>query len=112
MIKKITTQTLFDWYSIKKKMIVLDTLPAISYLKGHLPNAINIVSDDIILEAPRLLDDKYIPIVVYCANSRCKRAGLYADRLIKLGYSEVLHYEEGKAGWVQAGYELEQMENK
>ena len=86
---------------------LVDTLPASAFESGHLPGAINIVSDDILEQAPKRLPDRRAPIVVYCASDTCRRAGLSAERLESLGYSRIFHYEGGKKDWTAAGLPLE-----
>ncbi|MEA3252936.1 MAG: rhodanese-like domain-containing protein [Pseudomonadota bacterium] len=103
----IDTETLQDWQSSSQDFILVDTLPGDTFAEGHLPGAINIVSDDILDEASRRLPDKQVPIVVYCASEDCKRASLAADRLAHLGYTGVYHYVGGKRAWLAEGLSLE-----
>lgn len=107
----IDTTTLRDWQSQGRDFTLVDTLPADTFVKGHLPGAINIVSDDILDEAPTRLPDKQATIVVYCASEHCKRAGLSAGRLASLGYRRIHHYVGGKKAWVAAGLPLENQES-
>lgn len=103
----IDTATLRNWQVQHQDFILVDTLPAESFAKGHLPGAINIVSDDIIDEAAGRLPDKDATVVVYCASENCKRAGRAAERLANLGYHRVLHYVGGKKAWQVEGLPLE-----
>lgn len=103
----IDIATLGDWQARGQDFILVDTLPADTFAKGHLPGAINIVSDNILEEASERLPDKQASIVVYCASESCKRAGLSAERLSSLGYSRILHYVGGKKAWVAAGLPLQ-----
>ncbi|MBU6469186.1 MAG: rhodanese-like domain-containing protein [Gammaproteobacteria bacterium] len=103
----IDANTLRTWQLQRREFILVDTLPAESFAKGHLPDAINIVSDDILQQAPDRLPDKQALIVVYCASATCKRAGLSAERLARLGYNQVHHFVGGKRDWVAAGFPLE-----
>lgn len=103
----IDTATLRDWQRQHRDFTLVDTLPAESFAKGHLPGATNIVSDDIRDEAPRRLPDKQATLVVYCASENCKRAGLSAERLAGLGYTEVYHYVGGKRAWLAEDLSLE-----
>ncbi|MBB3189847.1 rhodanese-like domain-containing protein [Halomonas cerina] len=48
----IDTATLHDWQRRHRDFTLVDTLPAEAFAKGHLPGAINIVSDDIMDAAP------------------------------------------------------------
>jgi len=45
-------------------------------------------------------------IVVYCASAACRRAGLSAERLEQLGYTQVFHFVGRKRNWVSAGFPL------
>lgn len=103
----IDTKTLHDWQARGQDFILVDTLPVDTFARGHLPGAINIVSDDILDEAPRRLPDRQATIVVYCASEDCKRAGRAAERLASLGYTEVYHYVGGKRAWVAEGLSLD-----
>lgn len=103
----IDTDTLRDWQRQRQDFTLVDTLPADVFAEGHLPGAINIVSDDILDEAPTRLPDRQATIVVYCASESCKRAGLAAERLASLGYRRIVHYEGGKKAWVATGLPLE-----
>ena len=87
---------------------LVEALPASYYDDGHLPGAINIPHTEVRELAPSLLPDKDAQIVVYCADERCPNSGIAAHVLIKLGYSDVRTYPEGKADWVEAGLPLEQ----
>lgn len=103
----IDTATLRDWLSRHRDFTLVDTLPAETFAKGHLPGAINIVSDDILDEASRRLPDKQANIVVYCASESCKRAGRAAELLASLDYTEIYHYIGGKQAWLAEGLSLE-----
>lgn len=103
----IDTVTLRGWQRQHRHITLVDTLPADTFAKGRLPGAINIVSDDILDEAPRRLPDKQTTIIVYCASENCKRAGHAAERLAHLGYTEVYHYVGGIKAWLAEGLSLE-----
>lgn len=92
----IDTETLRDGQLQGRKFFLVDTLPEQSFARGHLPGAINIVSDDILQRAPDVLPDRNAPVVVYCASAACKRAG----------YTQVHHFVGGKKIWVGAGLPL------
>ena len=83
--------------------VLVDTLPAEVFARGHLPGAVNIRSDDTLERAPQMLPDRNAEIVVYCASPRCNRAEKTAPRLEILGYTRVRHFEGGKEAWRDAG---------
>lgn len=107
MTKHISREELKAKMDRGEDFILIDTLPAAAFEKGHLPGAIHIVSDNIIAEAPRRIPDKDTEIVVYCANTACKRSEKSAERLESLGYTNVTDYVEGKADWSDGGLPLE-----
>jgi len=106
VIAKISREALVAELRRDEALVLVDTLPASAYHNGHLPGAINILSDDILEQAPRRLPDRNVPIVVYCASGPCRRSDRAAERLLRLGYTNIRDYHEGKADWVAAGLPL------
>jgi rhodanese-related sulfurtransferase len=86
---------------------VVETLRAEHFADGHLPGAIHLHFDDVDERAPELIPDLSTPIVTYCSNERCRNSDIAAGRLVKLGYSNVRRYVEGKQDWVENGLPLE-----
>jgi len=107
MVARITREELEDKLDRGDVFVLVDTLPQTAYRKHHLPQAINIPSDDIIAMAPRLIPDRQTDIVVYCANGPCRRSDLAAERLAALGYANVRDYHEGRRDWQAAGLPVE-----
>ena len=88
-------------------VIVVEALPATYYEDAHLPTAINIPYTDVPALAPALLPDKDAAIVAYCSNAACPDSGIAQAQLVKLGYTNVRKYAEGKQDWSEAGLPLE-----
>ncbi|TYB49649.1 rhodanese-like domain-containing protein [Actinomadura chibensis] len=95
-------------------VVVVDTMPPAYYAKEHLPGARNIpgfpyerAAESTDEHAPRVLPDKSVPVVVYCANVPCRNSGLVGARLLELGYRDVRKYREGIEDWVAAGLPTE-----
>jgi len=82
---------------------VVDALGGDYYAKQHLPGAIALVEADVERLAPILLPDKTAAIVTYCSNEACPNSQQVANRLARLGYTNVRKYREGIQDWVQAG---------
>ncbi|AOU98850.1 hypothetical protein BI364_13565 [Acidihalobacter yilgarnensis] len=108
MARKISCDELAELVNNTQDFVLIDTLPRSAFEEGHLPSAINIVSDEILTRAPREVPDREKRIVVYCASAVCQRAGLAAERLESLGYTNVFHYVEGKRDWADNGHALEE----
>jgi rhodanese-related sulfurtransferase len=88
-------------------LVLVDALGPISYGAAHLPGAINIPPDRVDALAERRIPDLDAPVVVYCANPSCESSVEVAQRLVELGYRNVLHYAAGKEDWKAAGLPLE-----
>jgi rhodanese-related sulfurtransferase len=86
---------------------LVEALPESYYNTGHLPGALNLPHEEVDALAPALLPDKTAPIVVYCASHTCQNSDIAANRLVKLGYTNVRTYHEGKQDWLEAGLPLE-----
>lgn len=48
--------------------------------------------------------DRDAKVVVYCLSGPMGHVA--ADKLVKLGYTNVLHFEGGMAAWVRSGHQL------
>jgi rhodanese-related sulfurtransferase len=86
---------------------LVDALPASYYAKAHLPGALNLVESDVEARAAELLPDKDAVIVTYCSNEACGNSQAVANRLQKLGYTNVRKYREGIQDWAEAGNRIE-----
>lgn len=83
----------------KDDFILLETLPKDSFEEGHLPGAKNLPVDDIDNRASKFIPSKDTEVVVYCASSDCNASEKAAEKLVKLGYTNVIDYPGGKADW-------------
>lgn len=91
-------------------VVVVDALPETYYAQQHLPTAVNLVEAEVVALAPVLLPDKDAAIVTYCSNAACGNSQAVANRLEKLGYTNVRKYREGIQDWVEAGLPVETSE--
>ncbi|PSQ84180.1 MAG: rhodanese-like domain-containing protein [Bacteroidetes bacterium QH_2_63_10] len=85
--------------------VVINTLPREAHEAKHIPGSINVPTDDID-QVETLVPNKDEQIVVYCANADCTASPTAAQTLEEMGYTNVLDFEDGYAGWRQAGYPL------
>lgn len=86
---------------------VVETLAAAYFESGHLPGAINIPHTEVAELAPARLPDRGAPIVTYCSNASCQNSSVVQEKLIKLGYTNVRKYAEGKQDWEASGLPLQ-----
>jgi rhodanese-related sulfurtransferase len=103
----ITREALWEKIQSGEQFVLVDAFSPISYAGSHLPGAINIPPASVDERAPRRIPDRDAEIVVYCASLDCDSSHLVAEKLLALGYRNVLHYAEGKRDWVAAGLPLE-----
>jgi rhodanese-related sulfurtransferase len=109
MTRKITRDEIVDLLAAGEPFQLVETLRAEHFEQGHLPGAVHIYFEDVEERAPELLTDKDALIVTYCSNTACQNSRIAAEKLAKLGYTDVRRYEEGKQDWTEAGLELEVM---
>lgn len=85
--------------------VVINTLSKEAHEAKHIPGSINVPTDDMD-QVEMLVPNKDEQIVVYCANADCTASPAAAQTLEEMGYTNVLDFEDGYAGWRQAGYPL------
>lgn len=101
-----------DCASLQRKLehgdefLLVDALPPMSYAHSHLPGAINLPPERVnVATTKRIAKDA--EIVVYCANPECESSVETAERLVALGFTNVLHYPGGKNEWRESELPLE-----
>lgn len=88
-----------------KKVTLLDANGSESFLKGHLPGAVDFEASKADL-AKVLPADKGALIVAYCGGPKCGAWKGAAAAAAKLGYTNVQHFAGGLSGWKEAGEQL------
>ncbi|MBX9590595.1 MAG: rhodanese-like domain-containing protein [Hyphomonadaceae bacterium] len=107
MARTISRQDLKAKIDDKAPIVILEALPESSYLKGHLPGALNVPHERVRELVPGLVPDQTTAIVTYCASATCRNSHIAADTLRAMGYTNVEVYAEGKQDWVEAGLPLD-----
>jgi rhodanese-related sulfurtransferase len=93
---------------MRRNASIVEVLPEPNFREGHLPGAINVPFDEAFDEhVQSAIPDKNVPVVVYCADSRCRLSPQAAERLDRLGYTKVFDYTAGKADWQKASLQTE-----
>jgi rhodanese-related sulfurtransferase len=87
--------------------VLVDALSPISFAGVHLPGAVNVPPDRVDSLAELRIPDRETEVVVYCQNWDCDSSVEVAERLVALGYRNVLHYAGGKDDWREGGLPLE-----
>lgn len=105
-MKTITAKELKKKLDGKKDFILIDVLSKESFDAKHIPGSINIPVGEIEQNAPKEFPDKGKEIIVYCASESCQASPNAARKLKEMGYKNVVDFEEGLAGWKEAGYKF------
>jgi rhodanese-related sulfurtransferase len=97
------------WTRIERggDFVLVDALPPLAYAGAHLPGAVNIPPERVDALAARRIPHPDVEVVVYCAGPTCESSVEVGERLVALGYTNVLHYSGGKQDWREAGLPLE-----
>lgn len=84
----------------KNQVTTFDVNSHQSWLKAHVPGAMNI--DPVRYEENDLPGDKDVALVFYCSNPLCMKAPNAARRAKSLGHNNVQVMSAGIRGWLAA----------
>ncbi len=91
------------------KAIILDARSG-KYDDGYrIPGAQSLNSQSSAEEIAKVIPNKDTLVVTYCSNLQCPAGKALAVHLKKLGYTNVLEYPEGIAGWRAGGGDVHKM---
>lgn len=108
MAFKLDAQQVNLLLETNRPITLIEALPEKYYRKEHLPGAINLPHDVTDGQIRETLPDQNAEIVVYCANGPCQNSDLLSNRLLAMGYLNTVDFHEGKEGWKQAEFPLEE----
>ena len=92
----------------RRNALVIDALPEEMYNKKHIKGAINLPANKrwneeefkkLIHMKKMSIKNKQIPIIVYCYNLKCNAAIKVIHKLNKMGYYNIVHFEDGISSW-------------
>ena len=101
----IDARTLRDRLSSDDRPILVNALAREGFDEARIPGSINIPASDAVRVAPDLLA-KDQPIVVYCSSHSCTASPTLAQKLVDLGFSEVIDFEGGIDEWEREGFPM------
>lgn len=106
MSKKITRDELMRMISSGTKFKLVDVLDRSHFAKEHIQGAISLPVNEIEKKASKILK-KEDSIVVYCASFDCQASTMAAEKLLSMGYKNVLDYKGGLKDYKEANLPLE-----
>lgn len=106
-MKTITRSEIQQLLDSGAPVTLVETLRPEHFAMGHLPGAVHLGHEEVAERAAEVLPDKDALIVTYCSNTACRNSGVAQAQLVRLGYTDVRKYAEGKDDWEAAGLPLE-----
>ena len=106
-MKTISAEDLKKKIDSKEDFEFVDVLSKDNYEAKHIPGSKSIPVDEIEERAETELSDKNKEVIVYCASTECQASPRAAKKLEEMGYTNVVDFESGLAGWQDAGYDFE-----
>ncbi len=106
MLRTVTTKGLKALMDMEEDFILLNVLDRKVYELEHIPGSINIPFLEVVSAAPLFLR-KHKTIIVYCIGPMCTASETIAERLVEMGYTDVIRYTGGREEWRKAGHRLE-----
>ncbi len=107
MVKSISREQVCASIKLKDDVVLVEAFPEKYYNDAHLPGAIQMDYSEVGEKAEKLIIDKDVKIVVYCASTECQNSTKASRHLDSLGYKNVYEYVEGKQDWIEAGLPVE-----
>lgn len=109
MAKTITTEELKQKIDAGQTPYLIDVLAPESYAARHVPTARHLRKGPDFVERfeKEMGATKDAEIIVYCSSNTCTASVISSEQLEAAGYTNVVHYKDGLAGWKNAGYEFE-----
>jgi rhodanese-related sulfurtransferase len=106
-MRTISVKELNEKLNSDEKFKLIDVLSKDSFDAQHIPKSINIPGSELEERAPKDLPNKDEEIIVYCASKTCQASPNAARKLEEMGYTNVIDFEDGLAGWQDVGYKFE-----
>lgn len=104
--KTIDARELRERLASDDRPVLVNALAREAFDEQRIPGSISIPASDAVRIAPDLLA-KDQPIVVYCSSHGCTASPTLAQKLVDLGFTEVLDFEGGIEAWERAGFPMQ-----
>lgn len=85
--------------------VLVNALAREGFEEAHIPGSISIPASDALRLAPDVLA-KDAAIVVYCSSRSCTASPTLAQKLVDIGFTEVLDFEGGIEEWEREGFPM------
>lgn len=106
-LKMITTDELKSKMDAGAPLTLVNALSPIEHNEMTIKGSINIPSSQMTADNPLLPADKSGLIIFYCKGPKCSKSKKSAKIAMKLGYTNVMVYNEGIPAWAKKRYPME-----
>lgn len=86
--------------------VLVNALAREAFDDARIPGSISIPAGDALRVAPDVLARDQA-IVVYCSSRSCTASPTLAQKLVDIGFTEVIDFEGGVDEWERAGYPMQ-----
>lgn len=103
---KINTEGLQALIKSKTTMVLIDARGPKFDDGKRIGPAISLNSEATEQQIQKAIPSKEALVVIYCSSLRCPASHRVANLLTGLGYKNIVKYEEGLEGWMNAGHKV------
>ena len=102
----IDARTLRERLASDHRPVLVNALAREAFDDARIPGSISIPAGDALRVAPDVLARDQA-IVVYCSSRSCTASPTLAQKLVDIGFTEVIDFEGGVDEWERAGYPMQ-----
>ncbi len=98
-LNTISTDQLKKMLDERKNFLLVDARSTQEYQEAHIKGAVNIPEKNLEENKSLLPADKSTPIIIYCNGVLCGKSKRLGEKIVPLGYANILLYAEGIPVW-------------
>ena len=102
----VDARTLRERLASDDRPVLVNALAREAFDEARIPGSISIPAGDALRVAPDVLARDQA-IVVYCSSRSCTASPTLAQKLVDIGFTEVIDFEGGIEEWERAGYPMQ-----
>jgi rhodanese-related sulfurtransferase len=102
----VDARTLRERLASDDRPVLVNALAREAFDEARIPGSISIPAGDALRVAPDVLARDQA-IVVYCSSRSCTASPTLAQKLVDIGFTEVIDFEGGVEEWERAGYPMQ-----
>ena len=109
--REISSEELKTLMNSGQKMIVVDARTKDYDDSIRIPGAISLPCSSTQIQIVKACPDKNMSTIIYCTNIQSPQSRFLAEKMVKMGYKQVMVCTDGIKGWMQKSYPTEHKNN-